>query len=104
MKDNKAVFKKEAMRIQTKYERLDSVFSFLRPVFLTIAVSIITVWFATSMADIWLVGFSAVFFALWVLTIIVINVSLPGMFAEEMADLTLSLTMDEMSHPEKDNL
>lgn len=104
MDENKRIYKAEAMRIQTKYERMDSFFSFIAPLFLTIGVSILTVYFALGMPDIWLVGISACAFALWALCLVIIHISIPNQFANEMADLTLRLAMKDRQDPEKDDL
>ena len=104
MDADKKAFRREAARIQTKYERMDCVFSFFSPVFLTIGVALLTVYFAMGMEDIWLTGFSAVFFALWLLCIIVSRVSIPGMYANEMADLTLRFALKGRNDPRKDDL
>lgn len=102
--DDKTAYRAAAMRIQTKYERMDSFFSFIAPIFLTIGASLLTVYFAMGMADIWLVGFSACAFAMWVLCLLVVHVSIPRQFANEIADLTLRLAMKDRQDPEKDDL
>ncbi len=101
--DDKAAYR-AAVRIQTKYERLDSFFSFIAPMFLTIGVSLLTVYFAMGMVDIWLTGISACALAFWVLCLVVIHVSIPNQFANEMADLTLRLALKDRQDPEKDDL
>lgn len=102
--DDKMAYRAAAMRIQTKYERMDSFFSFIAPIFLTIGVSLLTAYFAMGMADIWLTGISACALALWVLCLVVIHISIPNQFANEMADLTLRLAMKDRQDPEKDDL
>ncbi len=97
-------YKDKAVRIQTKYERMDSFFSFVAPLFLTMGVSLLTVYFAMGMSDVWLIGLSACSFSLWVLCLIVIHVSIPHQFANEMADLVLRLSMKDRQDPEKDEL
>lgn len=103
-----SVDKKEYMamaaKIQTKYERMDSAFSFVAPLFLTVGVSLLTVYFAMGMSDAWLIGFSACAFSLWALCLAVIHVSIPRQFANEMADLVLKLSMKDRQDPEKDEL
>ena len=92
------------MRIQRKYEMVDSVFSFLHPVLLTIGTSILTAFFVGGMADMWLAWVSATFLAMWVLCLVIVHVSIPNQFANEMADLTLRLAMKDRQDPEKDDL
>lgn len=104
MDAEKIAFRKEAARIQAKYDRMDGVFSFFSPVFLTIGVALLSVYFALGMEDIWLTGFSAVFFALWLLCVLVVHVSIPNLYANEMADLTLRFALKNRGNSEKDGL